>query len=392
MKMQIKITIVGSGYVGMSLAVLFAINNNVVVLDVDPERVNCINKKKSTIVDQDIEEYLVNKSLNLSATLNKQKAYDGSDFIVIATPTNFDPITGCFDTSLVDCVVKDALAFNQDALIVIKSTIPVGHTKFLQKKHNTHRIVFSPEFLREGHALADNLHPSRIVISSQSSLAHQFVGLLSEGAEKQVIETFFISSEEAESVKLFSNTYLAMRVAFFNELDSYAFANGLSAKNLINGVCSDSRIGTTYNNPSFGYGGYCLPKDTKQLLANYEFVPQKLISAIVESNKTRKDFLSSEIIKKQPKIVGIYRLSMKTKSDNFRQSAIQDIMKRLKQNGIDIIIYEPSLNQKQFLKTPLENDLGAFKEVSDLIIANRKTNDLVDVEHKIFSRDLFGIH
>ena len=343
-----KITIVGSGYVGMSLAVLLSQYNNVVVLDIDPTRVDKINNKISTVADNEIDEFFSTKKLNLEATLEKQAAYEDASFIIIATPTNYDPDTNQFDTTSVDSVVKDALDFNKDALVIIKSTIPVGHTSKLQKLHDTDRIIFSPEFLREGLALKDNLFPSRIIIGSNNNAGKVFAKLLAEGAIKNDIEVIFIPSTEAEAVKLFSNTYLAMRVSFFNELDSFALANDLDTASIINGVCLDERIGSGYNNPSFGYGGYCLPKDTKQLLANYNQVPQTLIQAIVSSNTTRKDFISDEIIKRKPKVVGFYRLAMKEGSDNFRSSAIQGIINRVKAKGIEVIIYEPQIKNDHF--------------------------------------------
>jgi len=387
---KIKITVVGSGYVGMSLAVLLARHNDVVVLDVDAARVDRVNNKQSTVVDVEIEAYLVEKELSLSATLDKHFAYEGASFVVIATPTNYDSDNNRFDTSSVDGVVKDALELNKDALVVIKSTIPVGHTKSLQEKYDTDRVIFSPESLREGQALKDNLYPSRIVVGSQLGVGKDFADLLVEGAEKKDIETLFIRSTEAEAVKLFANTYLAMRVSFFNELDSYALAHELDTKSIINGVCLDERIGDGYNNPSFGYGGYCLPKDTKQLLANYEQVPQTLIEAIVSSNATRKNFIADDILKKKPKIVGFYRLIMKQGSDNFRSSAIQDIVKRIKDEGIKVVIYEPALDDSEFFDSKVVNNLQAFKEMSDLIVANRLMADILDVANKVYTRDVFG--
>ncbi len=385
-----KITVVGSGYVGMSLAVLLAQHNDVVVLDVDPARVEKVNNKQSTVADTEIEAFLAQKELSLTATLDKQAAYKGASFVVVATPTNYDLDTNRFDTTTVDSVVGDALELNLDALVVIKSTIPVGHTKSLQQNHNTDRVIFSPEFLREGQALKDNLHPSRIIVGSQLEAGKAFANLLVEGAEKSEIETLFIRSTEAEAVKLFANTYLAMRVSFFNELDSYALAHDLDTKSIINGVCLDERIGEGYNNPSFGYGGYCLPKDTKQLLANYDQVPQTLIQAIVSSNTTRKDFIAEEILKLKPKTVGFYRLVMKEGSDNFRSSAIQGIMKRIKAKGIAVIVYEPGLEGNEFFGSQVISDLDGFKKTCDVIIANRKADCLRDVDSKCFSRDLFG--
>jgi UDPglucose 6-dehydrogenase len=385
-----KITVVGSGYVGMSLAVLLAQYNDVMVLDVDASRVEKVNNKQSTVVDTEIEAFLADKELNLTATLDKQAAYKGASFVVVATPTNYDPDTNRFDTSSVDSVVGDALELNADALVVIKSTIPVGHSKSLQEKHATDCVIFSPEFLREGQALKDNLYPSRIIVGSQLEAGKAFANLLVEGAEKKDIETLFIRSTEAEAVKLFANTYLAMRVSFFNELDSYALAHDLDTKSIINGVCLDERIGEGYNNPSFGYGGYCLPKDTKQLLANYDQVPQTLIQAIVSSNTTRKDFIADSIIKLDPKVVGIYRLVMKQGSDNFRASAIQGIMKRIKAKGIEVVIYEPTYDEAEFFQSKVISSLDEFKNTSDVIISNRMSDELDDVEEKVFTRDLFG--
>jgi len=385
-----KITVVGSGYVGMSLAVLFAQRNDVVILDVDSSRVEKINNKQSTVVDTEIEAFLADKELSLSATLDKHLAYEGATFVVVATPTNYDPDTSRFDSCLVDSVVADALEFNPDALVVIKSTIPVGHTKFLQEKYATDRVIFSPEFLREGQALNDNLYPSRIIVGSQLKSGKAFANLLVEGAEKKDIETLFISSTEAEAVKLFANTYLAMRVSFFNELDSYALAHDLDTKKIINSVCLDERIGEGYNNPSFGYGGYCLPKDTKQLLANYDQVPQSLIQAIVSSNTIRKDFIADSIIKLNPKVVGIYRLVMKQGSDNYRASAVQGIMKRIKAKGIEVVIYEPTHDEAEFFQSKVLDSLNEFKNISEVIISNRMNVELDDVAEKVFTRDLFG--
>lgn len=374
---------------GMSLSVLLAQHNDVVVLDVDPARVDKINNRQSTIEDSEIESFLAEKGLSLRATLDKAMAYQNASFIIVATPTNYDPKTNRFDTSSVDQVVADAFELNQNALVVIKSTIPVGHTKFLQEKYSKERVIFSPEFLREGQALKDNLYPSRIIVGSQSEKGKEFANLLQQGAEKENIETLFIPSTEAEAVKLFANTYLAMRVSFFNELDSYALAHGLDTKSIINGVCLDERIREGYNNPSFGYGGYCLPKDAKQLLANYNEVPQTLIQAIVSSNSTRKDFIADEILKKNPKTVGFYRLVMKEGSDNFRASSIQGIMKRIKAKGISVIVYEPSLRETKFYGSTIIKDLSEFKLKSDIIVANRVSNNLFDVEAKVFSRDVY---
>jgi UDPglucose 6-dehydrogenase len=385
-----KITVVGSGYVGMSLSVLLAQHNDVTILDIDPNRVDKINSNQSTVADAEIELFLAEKSLSLTATLDKEAAYQGASFIIVATPTNYDSETNCFDTSSVDVVVENALQLNSRALVVIKSTIPVGHTRSLQEKFTTDRVIFSPEFLREGQGLKDNLYPSRIIIGSQSEAGRAFANLLQQGAEKQVIETLFIRSTEAEAVKLFANTYLAMRVSFFNELDSYALVQNLDTMSIINGVCLDERIGDGYNNPSFGYGGYCLPKDTKQLLANYARVPQTLMQAIVSSNTTRKDFIADEILKKNPKTIGFYRLVMKEDSDNFRSSAIQGVMKRIKSKGIEIIIYEPSLGESHFFGSHVTKDLSQFKLLSDVIVANRVSENLLDVQSKVFTRDVFG--
>jgi UDPglucose 6-dehydrogenase len=388
--MKKKITIVGSGYVGMSLSVLLAQNNQVMVLDIDSKRVDKINSMESTVSDDHIEEFLANKNLNLSATLDKEQAYQGSDFIIVATPTDYDPISNYFDTSSVDSVVKDALKNNPSAPIIIKSTVPVGHTESLQQIHGTERVVFSPEFLREGNALKDNLFPSRIVLGSKAPSAIEFANLLIESSSLDKIETLFMSSSEAEAVKLFANTYLAMRVSFFNELDSFALSNNVSSKNIIEGICLDPRIGAGYNNPSFGYGGYCLPKDTKQLLANFDNIPQELISAVVLSNETRKDFIANSIMAMKPMVVGVYRLIMKSGSDNFRSSAIQGVINRLVANNIEVLIYEPSINSGNYLGCQVTTDLENFKKISDLIVANRISESIKDVESKCFSRDIFG--
>jgi len=385
-----KITVIGSGYVGVSLAILLSQHNDVVVLDIDSVRVNLINMNKSTVVDNVIDSFLAEKSLSLSATLDKDLAYKDANFIIVATPTNYNPDTNSFDTSSVDAVVADALRLNKTALVVIKSTIPVGHTKLLQEKFNSDRIIFSPEFLREGHSLTDSLYPSRIIVGSFAKAGVEFAELLKQSAYEPDIEILYMKSTEAEAVKLFSNTYLAMRVAFFNELDSYALSNEIDTKSIISGVCLDERIGDGYNNPSFGYGGYCLPKDTKQLLANYDQVPQSLIQAIVTSNTTRKDFIADKIIKKHPTVVGFYRLVMKEGSDNFRSSAIQGIMKRIKAKGIKVIVYEPSLQQAEFFGSQVISDLQEFKSLSSIIIANRLSDQLSDVQKKVFTRDLFG--
>tara|TARA_B110000503_G_C7104215_1_gene395204 strand:+ start:117 stop:1295 length:1179 start_codon:yes stop_codon:yes gene_type:complete len=385
-----KITVVGSGYVGMSLAVLLAQHNDVTVLDVDPSRVDKVNNKQSTVRDAELEAFLSEKKLSLTATLDKNTAYQDASFVVVATPTNYDLETNRFDTDSVDGVVKDALELNSDALVVIKSTVPVGHTKSLQEKFVTKRVIFSPEFLREGSALKDNLHPTRIIVGSQCDASRTFAGLLAGAAQKQDVDILFVRSTEAESIKLFANTYLAMRVSFFNELDSYALANGLDTKSIIEGVSLDERIGGGYNNPSFGYGGYCLPKDTKQLLSNYQHVPQTLIKAIVSSNSTRKSFIAEEILKRSPNVVGFYRLVMKAGSDNFRSSAIQGIMKRIKAKGVEVVVYEPELDAAEFFGSKVLRDLDQFKEISDVIVANRKAECLIDVDEKCFSRDVYG--
>ncbi|MDC1016414.1 nucleotide sugar dehydrogenase [Planktomarina temperata] len=385
-----KITVVGSGYVGMSLALLLAQHNDVIILDVDPARIDKINSRQSTVSDAQIELFFAEKSLSLKATLDKDVAYRAADFIIVATPTNYDTLTNCFNTESVDGVVKDAISLNHDALVVIKSTVPVGHTKILQEKFKTDRVIFSPEFLREGQALKDNLYPSRIIIGSHCEQGRKFANLLAKGAEKENIEFLFISSTEAEAVKLFSNTYLAMRVSYFNELDSYALAHGLNSKSIIKGVCLEKRIGNGYNNPSFGYGGYCLPKDTKQLLANYDQVPQTLIKAVVSSNSKRKDFIADFIINLNPKTVGVYRLVMKHGSDNFRSSAVQGIMKRIKAKGINLVIYEPSLDASEFFNSKVLCSLEEFKALSDIIISNRMASELADVNEKVFTRDIFG--
>ena len=390
MSEKVKVTIVGSGYVGMSLAVLLAQHNDVTLLDIVPERVEKVNRRESTVANADIETFLKKRELSLSATLDVDEAYPGADFVVVATPTNYDPDTNRFDTMAVDTVVMQATALAEDALVVIKSTVPVGHTQGLQGVCGTERIVFSPEFLREGQALYDNLNPSRIIMGCSEELGAGFAKLLLDAAEKTDVETLFMPSTEAEAVKLFANTYLAMRVSFFNELDSYAMDVGLDTAKIIDGVCLDDRIGSGYNNPSFGYGGYCLPKDTKQLLANYKSVPQNLIQAIVSSNSTRKDFVAEKIIELNPRVVGIYRLVMKQGSDNFRSSAIQGIMKRLKAKGIGVVIYEPTYSEDTFFNSNVLRSLSEFKELADIIISNRLHNDLSDVTEKVFTRDLFG--